>query len=105
MSSKASHHLVHGYRFAHGNKNILLYQNYDLPGENAIDSAIPHVQQLTPSHKGNPIMMHVYVMIDDSSNPRLYTAANEELTRFKADFEGCVNLEVPPRLSMDTRVK
>ena len=50
-------------------------------------------------------LVEAVVRVEDGSNSKLMEQAMQELMSFKKQMEGSVEMRVPDRLAMDTRVK
>ena len=93
--------------FVHGNVRIKLYRVLLFP----YDQLEPLHESLPPRDKmenGDPTgswCLKAYALVTDGNNQHYRNLGLEELENFRIDMAGIVNLKIPERLSMDTRVK
>lgn len=66
---------------------------------------LPQLESLLPVDPSGALVLEARVRIDDRTKPGLVSAASEELNAFKELLRGSVELKVPERLSLDTRVR
>ncbi|KAF2467057.1 uncharacterized protein BDR25DRAFT_72797 [Lindgomyces ingoldianus] len=104
-----SEYYLEGHRFVHDNIVILLHRVLHEPGarslENSPKMALPNFDALKPFDPSGAYVLEAKIRVHDLNNPSVLDAGIEELKRFKSQMKGCVELEVPERLLLDTRVK
>lgn len=98
-----------GHRFVSGNVVVRIFRLLWSQGSSAADKVLEapplplaELQVLDPS---GTYMVEVSVRMDDRKNTKIAQEAIAELERFRASVEGVIDLRVPDRLALDTRVK
>ena len=71
----------------------------------AIDQPLLPLDDLVLLDASGAWTLEASVRIDDRSKPALVRAATDQLLGLQRDLKGAVDLRVPERLSMDTRVR
>lgn len=90
-------------------KNIVLtlfrvLRTSDMP-QPAPVSDLPSLESLSPLDLSGAFVLEACVRIDDRTKPNLVSAASDELNAFRELMKGSVEMRVPERLSLDTRVR
>ncbi|KAI7286182.1 hypothetical protein KC345_g1326 [Hortaea werneckii] len=96
-------------RFVHHNTIINISRPYSLPeGHGALEPLDAPILPLSDCKPVDPSGAYVFIAsirIEDGKNSKLTEQAMAELLGFKKQMEGAVDLRVPERLSLDSRVK
>ncbi|KAK5746467.1 hypothetical protein LTR17_000847 [Elasticomyces elasticus] len=97
------------HRFIHGNIIIRVSRLLSVPeGTGALeplDAPVPALEDCKPVDPSGSFMFEAVVRVEDGGNSKLVEMATKELLGFKKMVEGVVDLRVPERLSLDSRVK
>lgn len=100
---------VEGHRFVHGNVVILLYRVLHEPGVRNIQQApkvnLPSFAALELLDPSGAYILEAMVRVQDFNNATVLESGVNELKQFQTQMKGCVELFLPDRLSLDTRVK
>jgi mediator of RNA polymerase II transcription subunit 18 len=79
------------------------------PGIRSLETApkeeLPAFAALQPLDPSGAYILEAKIRVYNLNNPVVLEAGVEELKRFQKQMKGCVELDVPERLSLDTRVK
>jgi mediator of RNA polymerase II transcription subunit 18 len=98
-----------GWRFVHGNVVIFLHRILHQPGlrdvQKAPQATLATWSDLKLFDPSGAFMLNAMVRIEDFEDAALLDAAVDELKQFQAQMKGCVNMDLPDRLMLDTRVK
>ncbi|KAF1839135.1 hypothetical protein BDW02DRAFT_539916 [Decorospora gaudefroyi] len=98
-----------GYRFVHGNVIIFLHRMLHEPGARNIQKSpkvkIPAWADLQLVDPSGAYVFDATVRVEDFNNAVVLEAGVNELKKFQTQMKGCVNLALPDRLALDTRVK
>lgn len=101
-------YLTDGHRFIHNNIVIRIYRIKLVPeGTGALeplDAPLPAPEELKLLDQSGTWMMEVFIRIADGTNSKLLGEATKELLALQREVEGAIDLRVPERLSLDTRV-
>lgn len=99
--------IAEGHRLVHGNVVITLYRLLRLTDQpqNTPSTVLPPLESLLPLDPSGALVLEARVRIDDRTKPTLVSAASEELISFRDLLKGSVEMKVPERLALDTRVK
>ncbi|KAF2184428.1 hypothetical protein K469DRAFT_709167 [Zopfia rhizophila CBS 207.26] len=104
-----SEYYQEGHRFVHENIVILLHRVLQELGVRPLETPpkpiLPAFAALQPLDPSGGYILQAMIRVLDLNNPTILDAGVEELKRFKAQIKGCVELDVPDRLLLDTRVK
>jgi len=104
-----SEYYVEGHRFVHENVVIFLHRVLHEPGVRSLEAApnedLPSFTALQPLDPSGAYILEAKIRVEGFNNPAVLEAGVQELMRFQAQMKGCVELAVPDRLSLDTRVK
>ncbi|KAK5127354.1 hypothetical protein LTR85_006693 [Meristemomyces frigidus] len=96
-------------RFVHNNVIVRVSRILSVPeGTGALEplDAPPLVlADCRPVDPSGSYLFEAYVRVEDGTNSKLTEQAMSELMALKSQLEGAVDLRVPDRLSLDTRVK
>lgn len=96
-------------RFVHNNVVIRVSRILSVPeGTGALeplDAPTPVLEDCRPVDPSGSYLFEAYVRVEDGTNSKLMEQAMQELMAVKNQLEGAVDLRVPDRLSLDTRVK
>jgi len=68
-------------------------------------TSLPALESLKPLDTSGAFVLEACVRIDDRTKPNLVSTASDELNAFKDMMKGSVEMKVPERLSLDTRVR
>ncbi|EMC97316.1 hypothetical protein BAUCODRAFT_446689 [Baudoinia panamericana UAMH 10762] len=102
-------YLSRGYRFVLNNVVVKITQVYSVPeGTGALeplDAPIPAMLDCKLVDPTACYLFEAYIRVDDATNTKLLEQATAELLAFKKRMEGAVDLRVPERLALDTKVK
>lgn len=100
---------VEGQRFVHGNVIIFLHRVLHEPGvRNLQDSPkthLPPFASLQLLDQSGAYILEAKVRVQDLREPSVLETGVNELKAFQSQMKGCVELSLPDRLSLDTRVK
>ncbi|THW11830.1 hypothetical protein D6C93_05011 [Aureobasidium pullulans] len=102
-----SEFLVEGHRFVHKNTVLTLFRILrasDMPQQTPLTS-LPALESLKPLDTSGAFVLEACVRIDDRTKPNLVSTASDELNAFRDMMKGSVEMRVPERLSLDTRVR
>lgn len=98
-----------GHRFVSGNVVVrifrLLWTQQSLATDKVLEGPplpLTELQVLDPS---GTYMVEVSMRMEDRKNTKIAQEAIAELERFRASVEGVIDLRVPDRLALDTRIK
>lgn len=107
----AGTNVLSGARFIHNNVIIRVYRAYAIPSpavddaSSPLSSSPPDAEVLKPLDASGAYVVEACVRVEDKGDSKLLEKAREELLGFKRMLEGAIDLKVPDRLSLDTRVK
>lgn len=76
----------------------------DMPQQTPL-TVLPGLDSLKPLDISGAFVLEACVCIDDRTKPDLVSAASDELITFRDLMKGSVDMRVPERLSLDTRVR
>ena len=100
---------VEGHRYVHGSVIILLYRVLHEAGVRNIQEApkvkLPSFAGLELLDPSGAYILEAKVRVLEFSNPVVLENGVNELKKFQTQMRGCVDLTLPDRLSLDTRVK
>ncbi|ORY12269.1 mediator complex, subunit Med18 [Clohesyomyces aquaticus] len=105
-----SEYYLEGHRFVHDNIIVLLHRVLHESGVRPApgvspNTALPSFDSLRPLDPSGGYVLEAKIRVQDLNNPNVLDAGIEELKRLKSQMKGCVELNVPDRLLLDTRVK
>ncbi|OCK77415.1 hypothetical protein K432DRAFT_358638 [Lepidopterella palustris CBS 459.81] len=104
-----SEYYLEGHRFVNQNVVILLHRILQEPGPRPIQTSpqksLPTFNSLKPLDPSGGYVLQASILVQDLGKPAILDQGVEELKRFKDLMKGCVELDVPDRLLLDTRVK
>ena len=107
--SFVSEFLLEGHRLVHKNVVMLLHRIRRMPAvtqpPEAPLAALPSLDELKLLDDSGSYILQASVRVQDASKPDVMSRALEELEKFRGLMKGVVDMRVPDRLSMDTRVK
>jgi mediator of RNA polymerase II transcription subunit 18 len=98
---------VEGHRFVHKNMVLTLFRllrTGDMPQQAPL-TTLPSLDSLKPLDVSGAFVLEACVRIDDRTKPNLVSTASDELGAFRDLMKGSVDMKVPERLSLDTRVR
>ena len=99
-------YIASGHRFIQNNTIIRIYRILPYTSETSpLLRAPPVVAELTPLDPSGAYIVEACIRVEDRSNARLNDQATKELLEFKKTLDGAIDLHVPDRLALDTRVK
>jgi mediator of RNA polymerase II transcription subunit 18 len=100
---------VEGYRFIYNNVVVFLHRVLHEPGvrsvETAPKTALPSFAALELLDPSGAYIFEAKVRIQDFKDATTLESGVNELREFQQQMKGCVELSLPDRLSLDTRVK
>lgn len=100
---------MEGHYYVHGNVIISLHRVLQEPGVRSLETApkveLPAFSALKPLDPSGAYVLEAKVRVQDFGNTIVLEAAIRELKAFQTQMEGCVELVLPDRLGLDTRVK
>lgn len=100
---------VLGHRFVSGNVVVRIFRvlvtTRQIPAEAILEGPPLSVQELEVLDASGTFMVEVSVRVEDRKNTKIAEQAVGELMGFKRSVEGVIDLRVPDRLALDTRVK
>jgi len=104
-----SEYYLEGHRYVHKNIVILLHRILQEPGvrpiQKALNPSLPPFESITPLDPSGSYILQASIRVNDQAGTALIDAGVEELKAFKNLMKGCVELDAPDRLLLDTRVK
>ncbi|KAF9738759.1 hypothetical protein PMIN06_008963 [Paraphaeosphaeria minitans] len=104
-----SEYYVEGHRFVHGNVVIFLHRILHEPGVRSLETAPkvdpPAFDALKPFDPSGAYIIEAKVRVQDYNNQAVLEDGVNELKGFQKQMKGCVELDIPDRLSLDTRVR
>jgi mediator of RNA polymerase II transcription subunit 18, fungi type len=66
---------------------------------------MPDFKSLKPIDPSGSYVLEAKIRVQDLNTPNIVDSGVQELKRFKNQLKGCVDLNVPDRLKLDTRIK
>ena len=78
---------------------------YPEPGQTGVDGALPSFDMLKPLDPSGSYIFQASVLLADGANPAIVNLGLSEIDAAKTRLKGVVNLDIPDRLALDTRVK
>ncbi|KAF2127311.1 hypothetical protein P153DRAFT_344843 [Dothidotthia symphoricarpi CBS 119687] len=100
---------VQGHRYVHGNVVISLHRVLHEPGvrnlQQAPKTTLPPFAALDLLDPSGAYVLEAKVRVQDFNNATVLESGVNELKRFQTQMKGCVELSIPDRLSLDTRVR
>jgi mediator of RNA polymerase II transcription subunit 18 len=109
FSSYVSEYYLEGHRYVHNNIVILIHRILQEPCvgpiQNAPRPSLPPFDSIYPLDPSGSYILQASIRVNDQGGPALIDAGVEELKAFKNLLKGCVELDAPDRLLLDTRVK
>jgi mediator of RNA polymerase II transcription subunit 18 len=98
-----------GHRFVIGNVVVrifrVLYPPKQLSADTVLEGPPLPLSDLQLFDPSNTYMVEVSVRMEDRKNVKIADQAHAELMKFQNAVEGVIDLRVPQRLALDTRVK
>jgi mediator of RNA polymerase II transcription subunit 18 len=82
----------------------LLRAPNDMPQSAPLDT-LPTLESFNPLDTSGAFLLEACVRIEDRTKPNLVSAASDELNKFRDLMKGSVEMKMPERLSLDTRVR
>lgn len=96
-------------RFVNNNVVVRIFNVLSVPeGTGALeplDAPTPTLEDCWPVDPSGTYLFEASIRVEDGNNSKLTGQATHELLAFKEQLEGAVDLRVPDRLALDTRVK
>ncbi|KAI4742427.1 hypothetical protein E4T50_07172 [Aureobasidium sp. EXF-12298] len=102
-----SEFFIEGHRFVHKDMVLTLFRvlrSSDVPQQSPL-TALPTLDSLKPLDVSGAFVLEACVRIDDRTKPNLVSTASDELSAFRDLMKGSVDMKVPERLALDTRVR
>ncbi|KAH3970119.1 mediator of RNA polymerase II transcription subunit 18 [Parastagonospora nodorum] len=100
---------VEGHGFVHGNVIIFLHRVLHEPGVRSLEVApktqLPDFAALQLLDMSGAYILEVKLRVQDFKDAATLESGVNELKGFQKQMAGCVELSLPDRLSLDTRVK
>jgi mediator of RNA polymerase II transcription subunit 18, fungi type len=99
--------VVEGHKFVFNDVVLHLHRllQFPSPGPTGIDSALPSFDMLKPFDPSGAYLFEATVLLSDGANPEVVKLGLKEMDLAKTRLNGVVNLNIPDRLALDTRVK
>ena len=101
-------YVLEGHRFILNNAILLLHrilQYPDVHTDTSPRSTLPAFSSLIPFDASGAYLLEVKIRLSDGINPALVNTGNQEMERLRTMLRGVVDLNVPDRLALDTRVR
>lgn len=110
MSRYINQYIAPGHRFIHNQAIIIRVTRIQSVPEGTgalepLDAPVPNPADCMPVDPSGTFLFEACIRVEDGSNSTLTSKAMDELMAFKKLLDGAVDLKVPERLSLDTRVK
>lgn len=70
-----------------------------------LDAPVPLMADCRPVDPSGTYLFEAMVRVEDSTNSKLAEQAVNELLALKKQLDGAIDLKVPDRLALDTRIK
>jgi mediator of RNA polymerase II transcription subunit 18 len=109
VCSFVTEYYIEGHRFVHSNVIILLHRILHEPGVRNLQTEPkvnpPAFDALQLLDQSGTYILEAKVRVQDFKDASVLESAVDELKRFQTQMRGCVELVLPDRLTMDTRVK
>ena len=104
---------AHSYRMGHRfvSNNIvvrifrILLATELAPADKLLEGPPLTLQDLEVLDRSGTYMVEVSVRVEDRKNTKIAEQAHAELKAFQHNVEGCIDLRMPDRLALDTKVK
>tara|TARA_R110002003_G_scaffold52_24_gene4582 strand:- start:16857 stop:17294 length:438 start_codon:yes stop_codon:yes gene_type:complete len=107
--SFVTEYYVEGHRFILGNVVIFLHRILHEPGVRSVEEApktkLPSFAALQLLDLSGAYILEAKVRVQDFKEATILESGVNELKDFQKQMRGCVELSLPDRLSLDTRVK
>jgi mediator of RNA polymerase II transcription subunit 18 len=107
--SFVTEYYVEGHRFILGNVVIFLHRILHEPGVRSVEDAprtkLPSFAALQLLDLSGAYILEAKVRVQDFKEATILESGVNELKDFQKQMRGCVELSLPDRLSLDTRVK
>lgn len=98
-----------GHRFVSGNVVIRIFRilvtQQGAPADKVLEGPPLPLTELTALDPSGTYMVEVSLRIEDRKNTKIAEQAIAEFAGFRKSVEGVIDLRVPDRLAMDTRVR
>ena len=96
-----------GHTFIHHDTNQRLRRVLCFPpsADPGLEGPLPALDTLVLLDASGGWTLEASVRIDDRGKPALVRSAREQLLALQRDLKGAIELRVPERLSLDTRVR
>ncbi|KAL5120564.1 hypothetical protein ACEQ8H_001583 [Pleosporales sp. CAS-2024a] len=102
-------YFVQGHRFVHGNVIVFLHRVLHEPGVRSLQqkpkTKLPDFAALQLLDMSGAYILEAKVRVQDFKDAATLESGVNELKEFQKQMMGCVELSLPDRLSLDTRVK
>jgi mediator of RNA polymerase II transcription subunit 18 len=101
-------YVLEGHRFILNNAILLLHrilQYPDIHTDASPRSTLPVFSSLIPFDASGAYLLEVKIRLSDGINPALVNTGHQEMERLRTMLRGVVDLNVPDRLALDTRVR
>ncbi|KAL6707963.1 hypothetical protein ACN47E_003637 [Coniothyrium glycines] len=102
-------YFVEGHRYVHGNVIIFLHRILHEPGVRNVEEApkinLPSFAGLDLLDQSGAYILEAKVRVQEYHNASVLETGVNELKKFQTQMKGCVELVLPDRLGLDTRVK
>lgn len=104
-----SEYYIEGHRYIHGDVVIFLHRVLHEPGVRSLETApkvhLPSFEALQPFDPSGAYILEAKVRVLDLDNPAVLEDGVGQMAAFQQQMSGCVELAIPDRLGLDTRVK
>jgi mediator of RNA polymerase II transcription subunit 18 len=71
----------------------------------SINTPLPPFASLVPLDPGGGYLLQAMVRLSDGTNPKIVKLGTDALDAFRLRVKGVIDMKVPERLALDTRVK
>jgi mediator of RNA polymerase II transcription subunit 18 len=75
------------------------------PDPTSVADPLPALSEMKHVDPSDAWILKAHVVLSDGTNANILSKGTVELEKVQGDLKGIVNLTIPERLSMDTRVK
>jgi len=104
-----SEYYIEGHCFIHGDVVIFLHRPLHEPGVRSLETApkvdLPAFAALQPFDPSGAYILEAKVRVQDLNTPAVLENGVGQLKSFQQQMKGCVQLELPDRLALNTQVK
>ncbi|KAF4553299.1 Med18-like protein [Elsinoe fawcettii] len=101
-------YFTEGFRFVYRDTVLHLYRvlvAQPEEGNMGMRKKLPALEEMTLLDGSGAFVLEATVRVEDRSKPALVQTATEQLLALRNELKGAIDLRVPERLSMDTRLR